>query len=541
MNSSIYRFTLGMNSSQSQISIPVMLGDTGREWHINLSDGGKPYIIADGCLAMLSIKRPSGSRLEEPCSIAENTTIVYDFMQNKNTCANEGIHNCDITLYGSDGKLITTARFTMVVSERTVPRDDIVLTDEDYTAVDAMLVAEANRQAKEIERQSAETERISAESRRVDNEEARQFYERSRSADELSRASAENERIASEGERKTAEKERVSNENSRIEKDAHRDASISNALEISGRAEKNSSDAVNDVADLKEEFGSEALIMGEATVKGAVNYAVSIANDAKAQSDATRTTLISLSAQVQGIGRSYVVPNFTYFIEFLTSAKSVELKEDRDGDGVEETYNVYISDLKSGDNIIIIEKEVPDFWFEKNSALTSFETYPYNDKEYVLTAKVGGVVIGGAHILESDYTVIDGFATSAAASAAHAYDSATRALASENQAKKYAEDANISTSAIPTDVIDSIIDTVFNIIVFTVDGVTYTARVGMTWAEFIESDYNPTNDDGSRAFYLYGVGNGVWSGADAGGELYYGTNKVYESDAIVASSNYQFL
>lgn len=150
MNSSNYRFTLDMHSAQSQVSIPVMVGDTGRTLRINLSDGSNPYAIADGCLAKLSIKRPIGTRIEEFCIIEGNTTIVYPFSEN--TCAMEGIHDCDITLYGLDGNVITSPRFTMVVSERVVKSDDIVLTATDLTAVDAMLVEEAKRQAAETER-----------------------------------------------------------------------------------------------------------------------------------------------------------------------------------------------------------------------------------------------------------------------------------------------------------------------------------------------------------------------------------------------------
>ena len=139
MNSSIYRFTLDMHSAQAQVSIPVMLGDTGRTLRINLSDGSNPYAIADGCLAKLSIKRPTGSRLEEFCTIEGNTTIVYPFSQNENTCAVEGIHDCDVTLYGLDGNIITSPRFSMVVSERVVKSDDIVITDTDRNEMDAIL------------------------------------------------------------------------------------------------------------------------------------------------------------------------------------------------------------------------------------------------------------------------------------------------------------------------------------------------------------------------------------------------------------------
>ena len=146
MNSSIYRFTLDMHSAQSQISIPAMLGDTGRTLRINLSDGAIPYVIADGCLAKIAIVRPSETntrtRLEEFCVIENNSTIVYPF--SANTCAVEGIHDCDITLYGTDGNIITTPRFTMVVSERVTNFDDIVVTDSDRNYLDATLAEAAS-------------------------------------------------------------------------------------------------------------------------------------------------------------------------------------------------------------------------------------------------------------------------------------------------------------------------------------------------------------------------------------------------------------
>lgn len=191
-----------MHSAQSQVSIPVMLGDTGRTLRINLSDGSNPYVIADGCLAKLTITRPTGTRLEEFCTIENNTTIVYHFSQNQNTCAVEGIHNCDVTLYGLDGKVITSPRFSMVVSERVVKSDDIVLADKDLTAVDAMLAKEAERQIAEAERvaefnaneaeriatfNAYETEAKASEAERVTNEEARQNAEAERIANEEAR------------------------------------------------------------------------------------------------------------------------------------------------------------------------------------------------------------------------------------------------------------------------------------------------------------------------------------------------------------------
>jgi peptidoglycan/xylan/chitin deacetylase (PgdA/CDA1 family) len=155
--------------------------------------------------------------------------------------------------------------------------------------------------------------------------------------------------------------------------------------------------------------------------------------------------LIYLNAQVQGIGRSYVIDTFAHFIEFLNNTRAVTLSEDRDENGVNETYTVYVKDLKSGDNILIAEKDVPDFWIEKNSAVSDLGSYDYNGTTYSLGVTVGGSKWGRAHILETDYTVIEGHATSAAASASDAKKSETNAKTSETNAKT--SETNASASA----------------------------------------------------------------------------------------------
>jgi hypothetical protein len=62
MNSAKFRFVLDLHSAQSQVSIPALVGDTSRTLYISFTDGGLPYVIADGCLAKISIKRPSGTK-----------------------------------------------------------------------------------------------------------------------------------------------------------------------------------------------------------------------------------------------------------------------------------------------------------------------------------------------------------------------------------------------------------------------------------------------------------------------------------------------
>lgn len=190
MNSTYYRFSLDMHSVQSQISLPVSLGDTARTLYINFTDGGKPYSIEKGCLVKLTISRPSGAKLHEFCAIHGNTTAVYPFSQNKNTASEEGINECEVTLYGRDGTQITTPRFTLVVSDRVVNMDDNTGVEDDTLGIiddivheeQARRVAEDGRVSAEEEREASENRRVIAEAGRVAAEEARVVTEENRAS-----------------------------------------------------------------------------------------------------------------------------------------------------------------------------------------------------------------------------------------------------------------------------------------------------------------------------------------------------------------------
>lgn len=180
MNSK-YNFILDLQSTQSQISLPAKKGDTAREWHISFSDGGNPVALEDGVLAKLEIKRPSGTFINEFCSIENNATVVYKFVQNPNTAAIVGVHNCNVVLYGVDDEVIGSATFSMVVSERVINSDDINLSDEDTSVIDAIVNAEAARER--------------AEQIRIDNEDLREAAEGERKNAEAARKTAVEEAL----------------------------------------------------------------------------------------------------------------------------------------------------------------------------------------------------------------------------------------------------------------------------------------------------------------------------------------------------------
>lgn len=165
MNRSIFRFTLNMHSHRSQASVAAFRGDTGIRLCITLTDGGNPYVIEKGCSAILSGTKADGNKLWNRCVIDHITnTIIYDFTEQ--TATRKGVVNCEITLYGPDGHVITAPKFIIVVDEREVNFDEIPESAIELDALELILHSEEEREAQEAERQRQEALREDAEAQR---------------------------------------------------------------------------------------------------------------------------------------------------------------------------------------------------------------------------------------------------------------------------------------------------------------------------------------------------------------------------------------
>ena len=158
MNYSDYRFTLDItNTLQAQVSVPCTFGDSARRLYIGLTEGRKPYIIADGCRVVFAAKKPDGTVIVNDCIIEKNQTIVYEF--STNTASAEGVVDCEIRLYGTNGKLITSPQFIIVVDRRVVRDTEIPLSKSDLSTLDNIIAEENKRIEAETERELAEEER----------------------------------------------------------------------------------------------------------------------------------------------------------------------------------------------------------------------------------------------------------------------------------------------------------------------------------------------------------------------------------------------
>lgn len=207
MNYSVSRFTLNMHTLRSQASVSAFKGDTAVRLLINFTDGGNAYIIADGCTAVLSGTKADGSKLYNRCVILNNTTVQYDFTEQTTNWA--GVINCEVIIYGADGKELTAPKFIIVVDERETVTEEIISEDE-RTAISAIF-------AEEIKREEAESARKEAELGRVQSEEAR--------------AEAENLRVEAENQRVNTENLRVEAENLRVEAERKREETIQDFIE----------------------------------------------------------------------------------------------------------------------------------------------------------------------------------------------------------------------------------------------------------------------------------------------------------------------
>lgn len=164
MNYSTYRFTLDIHKTKSQVSIPVLFQDTGTQFYINLTDGGKPYHISDGCKATLYGKKPKQNpdgtydALLEECEVIDGgTRIRYEFSDQ--TTTQLGSVACEIRLYSADGKLLTTPAFEILVEARVIEDDEIIESGDERTALDRIFESEAAREEAEKAREEAERAR----------------------------------------------------------------------------------------------------------------------------------------------------------------------------------------------------------------------------------------------------------------------------------------------------------------------------------------------------------------------------------------------
>ena len=144
----VLRITLDINEVQSQITIPIKVGDTNCKLYITLTEGGMPYKVHENTFGVFTGKKGDGNYLFNNC-LVEDGVIRYDFTPQ--TVAAPGVLECEVRIYDEDGGTITTPRFTIVVDER-VAKDSEVTSSSELTFLDDIATSETERIVNEQKR-----------------------------------------------------------------------------------------------------------------------------------------------------------------------------------------------------------------------------------------------------------------------------------------------------------------------------------------------------------------------------------------------------
>lgn len=139
MNYTEHKFTLDTHSTVSQVSLRVKKGDTARRLLIHLTERGYPYHISKDCYAVFTANKPDGKVVFNNCSI-EDCVILYDFTEQ--TVAAAGQMECEIILYGANGKQLTSASFNIIVEDTIYDTETEIESTSEYNAL-ADLIARA--------------------------------------------------------------------------------------------------------------------------------------------------------------------------------------------------------------------------------------------------------------------------------------------------------------------------------------------------------------------------------------------------------------
>ena len=107
-----YRICLDIQSGGSGVILTAKRGDTGRRLWVTLTDGGQPYLPGSDCFPVFTARKPDGHVVFNECTL-EAGRVCYSLREQ--LLAVPGTVKCELRLYGSDGLLLTSAAFDLLV------------------------------------------------------------------------------------------------------------------------------------------------------------------------------------------------------------------------------------------------------------------------------------------------------------------------------------------------------------------------------------------------------------------------------------------
>lgn len=137
MENVIHRLTLDLTGPDTIPRVEVQQ-DNARSLSISLTQGGRPYWIAEGVTAVFSGRKPDGKPLFNACAIEKNR-VRYDFTDQTTNVA--GIVDCEILLYSGDERILASPRFELAIDELIHRDGDVPESAPEISALTQMVAA----------------------------------------------------------------------------------------------------------------------------------------------------------------------------------------------------------------------------------------------------------------------------------------------------------------------------------------------------------------------------------------------------------------
>lgn len=137
MENVIHRLTLDLTGPDTIPRVEVQQ-DNARSLSISLTQGGRPYWIAEGVTAVFSARKPDGKPLFNGCTIEKNR-VRYDFTDQTTNVA--GIVECEILLYSGDERILASPRFELAIDELIHKDGDVPESSAEISALTQMVAA----------------------------------------------------------------------------------------------------------------------------------------------------------------------------------------------------------------------------------------------------------------------------------------------------------------------------------------------------------------------------------------------------------------
>lgn len=135
MNKQITRLTLDVGLRDSYKVVFAKMGDTERRVIAEIKDNGEDYSLTGVNTVEVRCRKADGKQVTKNAT-KDNNTIVIDISGQMTTCKGTAI--VDVVLYGTDGGVLSTAKFYLNVDDGAVSEDDIKSSNEYESLTNAL-------------------------------------------------------------------------------------------------------------------------------------------------------------------------------------------------------------------------------------------------------------------------------------------------------------------------------------------------------------------------------------------------------------------